>query len=189
MWTFWFLQDRSGKINVDVLQEICFQFRVPLEQDMLEMLIRWCRVEDEPNLVQYPLFIQYMNWKNIAPSDKLNSTTIGSIPSVQLASKLANTTLGQQSVNKKITSDNKDQAVRDAEQTAASSTHDREQTASQQAPLLMHTPGGGYRTSSHTIGATVGNISNMNYPTCGVPTIRSDKAAPRIKRVSDNTVS
>lgn len=158
---------------------------------MLEMLIRWCRVEDEPNLVQYPLFIQYMNWKNIAPSDKLNSTTIGSIPSIQLASKLANTTLGQQSTNKKTTADNKDQAVGDvAEETVASTAHDGEQTGSQQAALLMQrTPGDSYRTSSHTIGATVGNISNMNYPTCGVPTIRSDKAAPRIKRVSDNTVS
>ena len=131
-----------------------------------------------------------MNWKNIAPSDKLNSTTIGSIPSVQLADKLANTTLGQQSTNKKTTTDNnKDQAVGAAEQTVASSTHDGEQTDSQQAALLMRTTGNSYRTSSHTIGATVGDISNMNYPTCGVPTIRSDKAAPRIKRVSDNTVS
>ena len=183
----WFLQEKSGIINVDVLKEICFQFRVPLEQDMLEMLIRWCRVgPDEPDLIQYPLLVQFMNWKNIAPSDKLNSTTIGSIPSVQLANKLTNITLGQQSPNKKTTADNKDEAV-DAEQTAASS-HNEEQTA-QQAPLLMRTPGGSYRTSSQTIGATVGSIGNMNYPTCGVPTIRSDKAAPRIKRVSDNTVS
>ena len=157
------------------------------------MLIRWCRVGDEPNLVQYPLFIQYMNWKSIAPSDKLNSTTIGSIPSVQLANRLANTTLGQQFTDKKTMADNKDQTVSDAaEQTVASTaTHDGEQTESQQAPLVMRSPAAGdsYRTSSQTIGATVGNITNMNYPSCGVPTIRSDKAAPRIKRVSDNTVS
>ena len=157
------------------------------------MLIRWCRVGDEPNLVQYPLFIHYMNWKSIAPSDKLNSTTIGSIPSVQLANRLANTTLGQQSTDKKTMADNKEQTVSDAaEQTVASTAaHDEEQTGSQQAPLLMRSPAAGdsYRTSSQTIGATVGNITNMNYPTCGVPTIRSDKAAPRIKRVSDNTVS
>ena len=180
------LQDKNGEISIKVLQEICFQFRVPLEQDMLEMLIRWCRVGEESNLVRYPLFIQYMNWKNSSPSDKLNSTIIGSIPSMQLANKLAST-VGPQSANKKTTTDNKDQ-LDDATEQAVTASHDQEQTA-QQASLLMHTLAGDYRTSSQTIGATVGSISNKSYPTCGVPTIRSDKAAPRIKRVSDNTVS
>lgn len=181
-------------INMDVLQEICFQFRVPLEQDMLEMLIRWCKVEDDPTLVHYPLFIQYTNWKNNTPSDKLNSTTIGSIPSLQLANKLANVTLVQESsLNKSTiaTADGRDSAdvtaAVVADKVATSPVHgdnDMKQTANQAPLTAAH-----YRTSSQTIGATVGNISNINYPTCGVPTIRSDKAAPRIKRVSDNTVS
>ena len=179
------LQDKNGEISIEVLQEICFQFRVPLEQDMLEMLIRWCRVGEESSLVRYPLFVQYMNWKNSAPSDKLNSTTIGSIPSIQLANKLSST-IGQQSTDKKTTVDNEDQPG-DVTEQAVTASHDQEQTA-QQGSMLMHTLGGDYRTSSQTIGATVGNISNKSYPTCGVPTIRSDKAAPRIKRVSDNTV-
>lgn len=181
------MQDKTGKINVDDLKETCFQFSVPLEQDMLEMLIRWCRVEDEQsNLVHYPLFIQYINWKNTAPSDKLNSTTIGSIPSLQLANKLASTALVREPPDKTATAGDKDHAVASAE--AVTSSDDGQQTA-KQPPLLVRTPGGTYRTSSQTIGATISGISNINYPTCGVPTIRSDKAAPRIKRVSDNTVS
>ena len=184
-------QENKGTINIDALQEICFQFRVPLEQDMLEMLIRWCSVGDDPNLVQYPLFMQYMNWKGIVPSDRLNSTTIGLIPSIQLANKLASVTLMEQSPSKAATTavDQTDgTAVMTADQAVTSSAaNDVKQTT---APtLLVYTPAGSYRTSSQTIGATVGSISNMNYPTCGVPTIRSDKAAPRIKRVSDNTVS
>lgn len=155
---------------------------------MLDMLIRWCRVDKQPSLVNYPLLIHYMNWKNNAPSDKLNSTTIGSIPSLQLANKLANTTLTHESPDK-IAGDGKDEATgaTTADQPATSSD-DGEQPIKQMPPLVC-TPGGNYRTSSQTIGATVGSISNLNYPTCGVPTIRSDKAAPRIKRVSDNTVS
>lgn len=184
------LQENTGTISGDVVQEICFQFRVPLEQDMLEMLMRWCRAESDPSLVHYPLLIQFMNWKSIPPSDKLNSTTIGSIPSLQLASKLASTTLRQETPGDKVTTTtagDKDQAASATvvpDQTATSSDD-----VTKQAPLLVHSPTNNYRTSSQTIGATVGNISNNNYPTCGVPTIRSDKAAPRIKRVSDNTVS
>ena len=146
------------------------------------MLIKWCRVDEQPSLVQYPLFMQYINWKTTAPSDKLNSTTIGSIPSLQLASKLSSIKPVQQSTDQ-TASTGKDQGV-----STATASDDGQQTA-RQAPLLVRTPGGSYRTSSQTIGATVGGISNTTYPTCGVPTIRSDKAAPRIKRVSDNTVS
>ena len=157
---------------------------------MLEMLIRWCRADNEPNLVQYPLFIEFINWKNIAPSDKLNSTTIGSIPSLQLANKMATVTMDK-SPDKTAAADDKDQAVSAtiADQAAATSSSEDGEHKAKQAQSLQHTPGGSYRTSSQTIGATVSNISNINYPTCGVPTIRSDKAAPRIKRVSDNTVS
>lgn len=182
------VQDKTGKINVDTLQEICFQFRVPLEQDMLEMLIKWCRVEEQPGLVQYPLFIHFINWKTTAPSDKLNSTTIGSIPSLQLASKLAGTKLVHQSPDQTADA-GKDQPAASGTTAADQAGSDDGQQTARQAPLLVCTPGDSYRTSSQTIGATVGGISNTNYPTCGVPTIRSDKAAPRIKRVSDNTVS
>lgn len=151
------------------------------------MLIRWCRAENEPNLIHYPLFIEYVNWKNTAPSDKLNSTTIGSIPSLQLANKMASVTL--KSPDKTTATDDKEQAVSDIVVNQAAATTKNEELIAKQPQLLVCTPGGSYRTSSQTICATIGNISNISYPTCGVPTIRSDKAAPRIKRVSDNTVS
>lgn len=38
------------------------------------------------------------------------------------------------------------------------------------------------------IKATVGGVPSHNYRTYGVPTIRSDLPAPRIRRVSDHTV-
>lgn len=46
-----------------------------------------------------------------------------------------------------------------------------------------------YKTTSQAVKATVGNISTDNYRSFGVPTIRSDLPAPRIKRVSDMKVS
>ena len=53
------------------------------------------------------------------------------------------------------------------------------------SPKLMSN----YHTSSEMIKATVGRIPTLNYRTYGVPTIRSDLPAPRIRRVSDHTVS
>ena len=43
------------------------------------------------------------------------------------------------------------------------------------------------KTSSQAIAATVGGISTREFPSFGVPTVRSDLPAPRVKRVSDYT--
>jgi len=166
-----------GVIGVESLQELFFQFGVPLEEDMLKMLINWCRVPEASDLVQYPLLLHYINWKDSLPSDKLNSTTIGSIPSVQLANKMTT------SSSTKDANGGEDQQAIPSKEMTVKSPPVQEQL--QQQPILVRTPGGSYRTSSQVIGTTVGNT---RYPTCGVPTIRTDKAAPRIKRVSDNTV-
>ncbi|KXJ08719.1 EF-hand domain-containing family member B [Exaiptasia diaphana] len=46
---------------------------------------------------------------------------------------------------------------------------------------------GGWKKSSSQIRATVGGIQTNNWRAYGVPTIRSDLAAPRIRRVGDRT--
>ena len=46
-----------------------------------------------------------------------------------------------------------------------------------------------YRTSSQKIKAIVGEVKLLTTQSHGVPTIRSDLPAPRIKRVADHTVS
>ncbi|XP_022098378.1 EF-hand domain-containing family member B-like isoform X2 [Acanthaster planci] len=45
---------------------------------------------------------------------------------------------------------------------------------------------GEHRTSASMINAVVGGVSTRDYRTYGIPTIRSDLAAPKIKRISDN---
>lgn len=46
-----------------------------------------------------------------------------------------------------------------------------------------------YKLSSQLYKSTTGDLSTHNYRIFGVPTIRTDLAAPRLKRVSDNKVS
>lgn len=43
------------------------------------------------------------------------------------------------------------------------------------------------KTSSQAISATVGGVSTRDFPSFGVPTVRSDLPAPKVKRVSDYT--
>ena len=45
-----------------------------------------------------------------------------------------------------------------------------------------------YKTSSQAYKATTGDLSTHNYRIFGVPTIRSDLPAPRLKRISDHKV-
>uniref|UniRef100_A0A5F9D758 EF-hand domain family member B n=1 Tax=Oryctolagus cuniculus TaxID=9986 RepID=A0A5F9D758_RABIT len=44
-----------------------------------------------------------------------------------------------------------------------------------------------YTTTSSEISAVVGAVPSVCYPICGIPTIRSDIPAPRIRRISDRT--
>lgn len=46
---------------------------------------------------------------------------------------------------------------------------------------------GDHQTSSSVVNAVVGQVPTHNFRSFGVPTIRSDLPAPRIKRVGDNT--
>ena len=62
-------------------------------------------------------------------------------------------------------------------------------TSNAGSPQLTHKCMSNYHTSSDMIKAIVGGVSTHNYRAYGVPTIRSDLPAPRIRRVSDHTVS
>ena len=44
---------------------------------------------------------------------------------------------------------------------------------------------GDHRTSSAVVSATVGGVSSRGYRTYGIPTIRTDIAAPNVRRISD----
>ena len=44
---------------------------------------------------------------------------------------------------------------------------------------------GDHSTSSARISSTVGGVSTRGYRTYGIPTVRTDIAAPRLRRVSD----
>lgn len=62
-----YMQDSCGRIAADEVRETCFQFNVPLNPDMLELLMTWCMVGEEEGGgcegVMYQEMVQLLNWK------------------------------------------------------------------------------------------------------------------------------
>lgn len=61
------LQDGSGKIEINELREICVQFNLPIDNQMLEALFDYCDV-DHDGLIDYVEFSNFLNWKDKLPS-------------------------------------------------------------------------------------------------------------------------
>ncbi|XP_064389897.1 EF-hand domain-containing family member B-like isoform X2 [Halichondria panicea] len=119
-----------GKIPPADVDEVFFQFDVPLTPDMLDMLVRWCGGDSG---VMCSDLVALINWKSEPNQSVLDrvAANIGQTTSPHLKSK--------------------------------------------------------YRTSSQKIKAIVGEVKLLTTQSHGVPTIRSDLPAPRIKRVADHT--
>jgi translation elongation factor EF-G len=62
-------KDSSGKIDENELREVCFQYNLPVDNDMLRLLIEWCDV-DQDGQIDYTEFANFLNWKHHLPSEK-----------------------------------------------------------------------------------------------------------------------
>lgn len=135
----------TGKINLNELREVCTQFSLPVEADLLEQLMDYCDA-DRDGQINYTEFSNFLNWKDKLPSG---------LP-------------------------------RAGASAPAKLERDRETTPGRLHKQIDDNIGG-HRTSSSMISAVVGGLSTRDYRKYGVPTIRTDLPAPRIRRVSDRT--
>ncbi|KAK3754621.1 hypothetical protein QZH41_020542 [Actinostola sp. cb2023] len=135
-------KDKSGKISMVELENVCTQFNLPVEQELLKSLLAACD-SDRDGQINYVEFANFLNWKDQMPTGKIVGATMDEQGGKQEDASLT-------SLTKQI-----DKAV------------------------------GGWKQSSSLINATVGGIRTGNWRAYGVPTIRADLAAPRIRRVGD----
>lgn len=136
-------------VPAEIIQEIAFQFSLPLTFDMLDMLIRWCTM-DPSGGVAYQDLVLLINWNEP--------------PSEEVVSRLAE---------------------------CAPVTREKEKTpvpGSQTPDKLRVSREFDYLTSSQLHSGNLREIPTREYRAFGVPTIRTDLPAPRLKRVSDNKV-
>ncbi|XP_041374542.1 EF-hand domain-containing family member B-like [Gigantopelta aegis] len=151
--------DKSGcgKISLEDLREACIQFQLPAEPELLEQLVDTCDV-DRDGLINYIEFCNFLNWKDKMPSG---------FPDVPEHCKTSSEETKQGDLVPKSPQSNE-------------STPRRLQKQIDKAI-------GNHHTSAQMINAVVGGVDTRDYRKYGVPTVRIDIAAPRIRRINDRT--
>lgn len=66
-------KDKSGKISLAELREVCIQFNLPVEPELLESLFSYCDVDGDGQ-INYEEFANFLNWKDKMPSGEMQST-------------------------------------------------------------------------------------------------------------------
>jgi len=160
-------KDKSGKIDINELREICLQFNLPVQNEILEMLLECCDVNNDQK-IDYVEFSNFLNWKDKMPSGFQKEEEI------------------QQKENQTSTSE-------------SSLYEDKIIAAAKNSQLLVDAAGSGtlskqidksrsdYKTSASMINGDARTNFTKDLSPYGIPTIRSDLPAPRIRRIGDNT--
>ena len=73
---FLFIQDGTGKISVQNLRQVCFQFNLPTEPELLEQVMDYCDT-DRDGLISYLEFSNFLNWKDKLPSGFQSQSATG----------------------------------------------------------------------------------------------------------------
>ncbi|KAK1806369.1 hypothetical protein P4O66_004886 [Electrophorus voltai] len=170
-----------GKIDKEDLQDVCRQFNLDLSRDVLDGLMDYCDI-DKDGLINFLEFANFLNWKDKMPIStedqkmltrvqKANSAPAG-VQRVELRALDTDKKAGLQSLA----------APEDMEPADVGSALKTPRTL-----CRSRAEQGRFVTSSSVICAVIGGLPATGSRTFGVPTVRTDLAAPRIKRIGDRT--
>jgi len=164
--------DGKGKITLDNLRTVCIKYRLPVDADILERVFDYCD-EDKDGMISYLEFANFLNWKEKLPT---GLDDLGYPPMLMGIDCKTQKFLDSIPPNK---------LVNDADlvpKTPASG-----EVTPRNITKQIDGNVGNHSTSNGMYNAVCGpdGISTTAFHTYGVPTIRSDLPAPRIKRVDD----
>ncbi|XP_064022988.1 EF-hand domain-containing family member B [Pogoniulus pusillus] len=158
----------SGMIDKNNLLKCCFQLNVNLDHELLDSLFDCCDL-DKDGLINYLDFINYLNWKDKMAVKEFEAKIIAK----------------EKELGALVPEDVNDKSQLKEEHLAL-----RELGSSEEAPETLRSTEGvlaNYQTTSSQYNAVVGGLPTLCYPVCGVPSVRLDLPAPRIRCVSDRT--
>ncbi|KAI6660857.1 EF-hand domain-containing family member B-like [Oopsacas minuta] len=195
-------QSRSGRVHKEDLNEICFQFGLPLDYNQLEMLMSYCDT-DKQGYIDYVKFSNFLNWKDKLPTGfqivtiEEESTAREHSPLKEeegesgalLTSRLESKEEVPRAKGQEVTPEQKETEYANTLVKEGDIVYDvsRRKMTPKLLSKQIDRSAAPMKTSSQAISATVGGISTRHFPSFGVPTVRSDLPAPRVKRVSDYT--
>ncbi|NXY19803.1 EFHB protein, partial [Atrichornis clamosus] len=168
----YFDKNGDGTIHKDNLRKICFQLNLNLDDELLDSLFDCCDL-DKDGVINYLEFANFLNWRDKMAVKEFEEKIIRKGKELDAYLVPEDTKKDDEAVLKQ-----KDLVL-------------KEQGSSEETPtpLTRSTDHvfASYQTTSSQYNAVVGGIPASCYPLCGVPTIRSDIPAPRIRRLSDTT--
>ncbi|XP_011244653.1 EF-hand domain-containing family member B isoform X2 [Mus musculus] len=162
----------DGVIDRAELHEACVQANLHLDKMLLDHLFDYCDV-DQDGLINYLEFANFLNWKDRIPLKEHEKRVVvkGKKPDCE---NVTDTSMGEAEPSLLINPE-------DIVPKEPGSSEETLRTIQRPGDKVSHQ----YKTTSSEINAVVGAVPSMCHPIFGVPTIRSDISAPRIRRVSD----
>uniref|UniRef100_A0A4X2M655 EF-hand domain family member B n=1 Tax=Vombatus ursinus TaxID=29139 RepID=A0A4X2M655_VOMUR len=172
-----FDKNGDGLIDKQELQRACSQMNLELDEVLLDELFDYCDL-DKDGRINYQEFTNFLNWKDKMPIKEFEEKILirGKKMSEDPQCLLITGTELEGQVAPLIKPE-------DIVQEEPGKPMKTPRTISRPTDKVF----ADYKTSSSQINSVVGGISPMSIPTCGVPTIRSDVASPRYRRISDRT--
>ncbi|NXL62230.1 EFHB protein, partial [Chordeiles acutipennis] len=162
----------DGMIDKADLQKSCFQLNLNLDDELLDSLFDYCDL-DKDGLINYLEFVNFLNWKDKMAVKEFEEKII------KKGEKLDAPVLPEDT--------KKDyELLLKQEDLVLKEPGSSEKSPKPPTRLTDHVFAS-YQTTSSQYNAVVGGLPTTCYPVCGVPTIRSDIPAPRIRRISDRT--
>ncbi|XP_021244584.1 EF-hand domain-containing family member B [Numida meleagris] len=159
----------DGMIDKNDLRKSCFQLNLKLDSELLDTLFDYCDL-DKDGLINYLEFVNFLNWKDKMAVEEFEEKVI---------------TKG----NKLDVPPQSDTMTDDEPLLKQEDLVLKEAGSSGKTPKMLTRPTDSvfadYQTTSSQYNAVVGGLPTDHYPVRGVPTIRSDILAPRIRRISD----
>ncbi|KAF4102758.1 EF-hand domain-containing family member B isoform X2 [Onychostoma macrolepis] len=166
----------QGKIDKQDLKEVCHQFNMIISDPVLDDLMNYCDV-DKDGLIGFMEFSNFLNWKDKLPINRVEQKILtGERKAWTAPANMQRTDLQESSAVKPLI------RPEDLDPVEVGSTRKTPKTLSRPRTVQNN-----FFTSSSLINAVVGGLSPADDRTYGVPTVRADLPAPRIKRLSDRT--
>uniref|UniRef100_A0A4X1UJX9 EF-hand domain-containing protein n=1 Tax=Sus scrofa TaxID=9823 RepID=A0A4X1UJX9_PIG len=164
----------DGAIDKAELQEACNQASLHLDEKLLDQLFEYCDVDND-GLINYLEFANFLNWKDKTPLKGYEERIIIKGRKPDCANPVETN-------------------AEESEPAFLIKPEDiilKEPGSSEKTLRTLLRPSDKvsnyYKTTSSEIGADVGAVLSTCHPIFGVPTVRSDIPAPRIRRISDRT--
>ncbi|XP_053083801.1 EF-hand domain-containing family member B isoform X1 [Pangasianodon hypophthalmus] len=171
----------QGRIDKEDLRDVCREFNLDLSADILDDLIDYCDV-DKDGLINFLEFANFLSWKDKMPISQEEQRILTRERKPSTVSVISMRAGEQEADTEKQAGTESLAKSGDLEPVKVGSVLKTPKT-------LRRTRAEPERfiTSSSAICGIVGELAVNDYRTYGVPSVRTDLAAPRIKRVSDRT--